>query len=67
MTPEHPPANDRDWHAAGSDWVEMPRPTVAPLVLSLGITLAAVGVATNLAFLAVGLVLFVVALGMWIG
>ncbi len=47
--------------------VEMPRPTVAPMVLALGIVLAAAGVATNFAFLAVGGVLFVIALGMWIG
>lgn len=67
MTLGQPTANDRDLHAAQSDSVEMPRPTVAPLVLSLGIALAAVGVATNLTFVLVGLVLFIMALGMWIG
>jgi len=47
--------------------VEMPRPTVAPLVLSLGISLLLTGVATSSAFLCIGGVLFVVGLGMWIG
>jgi len=47
--------------------VEMPRPTVAPLVLSLGISLLLAGVATSSAFLGVGVVLFAVGLGMWIG
>ena len=51
----------------GANSVEMPAPTVAPLVLSVGIALAAIGVATNLAFSVVGFVLFVAGLGLWIG
>jgi hypothetical protein len=47
--------------------VAMPAPTVAPLVLALGIALAAIGVATSIAFVFVGGLLFVIALGMWIG
>jgi hypothetical protein len=46
--------------------VEMPKPTVAPMVLSLSIALIAVGMATSFAFLAVGLVIFVAGLAMWI-
>src|SRR3989304_1824754 len=44
----------------------MPKPTAAPLVLAVGIVLTAMGVATSLAFLPVGGVIFVVGLGMWI-
>ena len=44
----------------------MPRPTVAPLVLAVGIVLLAMGVATSLAFVLVGGIVFVVGLGMWI-
>ncbi len=47
--------------------VEMPRPTAAPMVLSLGIALLAAGVATSYAILCVGGVLVVAGLGMWIG
>ena len=47
-------------------WVEMPKPTAAPLVLAVGIVLLAMGVATSLAFLAVGAVVFVIGLGQWI-
>lgn len=47
--------------------VEMPLPTVAPLVLSLAIALVAVGVATSAALIAVGAVLLVVGLAMWTG
>jgi hypothetical protein len=46
--------------------VELPRPTVAPLVLALGLTLLAAGVILGLAFLIAGAVLIVVALGTWI-
>ncbi len=47
--------------------VEMPRPTAAPMVLSLGIALVAAGVATSYALLCVGAVLVVAGLGMWVG
>lgn len=46
--------------------VEMPQPTAAPLVLAVGIVLMAMGVATSLAFLPVGGLIFFVGLGMWI-
>jgi hypothetical protein len=49
-----------------SPTVDMPKPTAAPLVLAVGIVLAAMGVATSLAFLFVGGVVFVAGLGMWI-
>jgi hypothetical protein len=49
------------------DAVEMPRPTAAPLVLALGLTLLAAGVALGPAFLVVGAVLLVAALRIWIG
>ena len=47
--------------------IDMPKPTAAPLVLAVGIVLAAMGIATSLLFLIVGGILFVVGLGMWIG
>src|SRR5882757_9608968 len=46
--------------------IEMPKPTVAPLVLALGIALMAMGIATSLGFLLVGVVVFIAGLGMWI-
>ncbi len=46
--------------------VEMPRPTAAPLVLALGIALAAAGIAASYALLCVGGALFVVGLGFWV-
>ena len=55
-------ANQADDPAA----VEMPKPTIAPMVLSLSIMLIAAGLATSVTFLFVGLVLFVVGLAMWI-
>src|SRR5262249_23698073 len=51
----------------GPDSVEMPRPTAAPLILALGLTLVAAGVAFGLAFLAVGAAVFVAGLSIWIG
>jgi hypothetical protein len=46
--------------------VEMPTPTAAPLVLSLGIVLLAAGAALGLAFLVVGAVVMVAGLGLWV-
>jgi hypothetical protein len=46
--------------------VEMPRPTVAPMVLSLGIILLASGAIFGLAFLIVGGLVFVAGLGLWV-
>jgi hypothetical protein len=51
---------------AAPDSVEMPRPTAAPLVLALGITLLAAGVAFGPGFLVVGAVVVVVGLSIWI-
>ena len=51
----------------GPDSVEVPRPTAAPLILALGLTLVAAGVAFGLAFLAVGAAVFVVGLSIWVG
>ena len=51
---------------AAPDSVEMPRPTAAPLVLALGITLLAAGVSLGTAFLVVGAVVVVAGLSIWI-
>src|SRR5690242_18413623 len=51
---------------AESEAVEMPRPTVAPVVLSLGLVLAACGVATSYALMLVGGLLVVFGMGLWI-
>jgi hypothetical protein len=48
------------------DAVEMPRPTVAPLVLALGLTLLAAGVAFGPGFLVVGALVVVAAISLWI-
>jgi hypothetical protein len=50
----------------GHDSIEMPRPTVAPLVLSLGMVLMAAGVATSPAFLFVGGLILVAGLSLWV-
>lgn len=47
------------------DSVELPAPTAAPLVLGLGLTLVAAGVAMSHAFTAVGALLSVAALWRW--
>jgi hypothetical protein len=52
---------------AAPEAVEMPRPTAAPLVLALGITLIAAGVAFGPAFYVVGGVVLVAGLRIWIG
>lgn len=58
------PAED---HAAAEvDAVEMPRPTAAPLVLSLGLALLALGWATSSVFIATGGVLLALGLARWI-
>ena len=48
------------------DSVEMPGPTAAPLVLALGITLVAAGVALGTDFLVVGAAVVVAGLSIWI-
>src|SRR5262249_43519902 len=52
--------------SAAPDSVEMPRPTAAPLVLALGLTLLAAGVALGPVFLVVGAVVIVASLSIWI-
>ncbi|HVA45355.1 MAG TPA: hypothetical protein VNH11_03120 [Pirellulales bacterium] len=47
------------------DMVEMPRPTAAPLVLSVGLTVLAVGAVASVAFMVVGGGLFLTGLGHW--
>jgi hypothetical protein len=46
--------------------VEMPRPTAAPLVLAVGLTLVAAGLPFGTAFFVIGAVVFVAGLRMWI-
>jgi hypothetical protein len=50
----------------GPESVEMPRPTAAPLVLAVGITLLAAGVALGAGFLVVGAVVVIAGLSIWI-
>ena len=52
--------------SSGPDEVEMPRPTIAPLTLSLGLAMLAVGVITSPAFLVVGAGIIIAGLGLWI-
>jgi hypothetical protein len=47
--------------------VEMPRPTVAPMVLSLGMVLLASGMVFGTAFAIVGAIVLAIGLGLWIG
>lgn len=54
-------------HDDTADAVTMPRPTVAPMILALGITLLAFGVVAGVAFLVVGAVLLVIGIGGWVG
>jgi hypothetical protein len=52
--------------AGAADSVLIPRPTAAPVVLALGITLLAAGVALGTGFLAIGAVVVVGGLCIWI-
>jgi uncharacterized membrane protein YagU involved in acid resistance len=52
--------------SAESDFLAMPRPTVAPLVLALGMVLLALGVVASQAFLVVGGLIFVSGLYLWV-
>ncbi|HET6327842.1 MAG TPA: hypothetical protein VFG04_24370, partial [Planctomycetaceae bacterium] len=49
------------------DSVEMPKPTVAPMVLSLGLILLAAGVVFGAAFFIAGAIVLLGGLGLWIG
>jgi len=53
-------------HESPEGAVEMPRPTVAPMVVSLGLVLLAAGAVLGLAFLIVGAVVLGIGLGLWI-
>src|SRR5262245_61885461 len=46
--------------------VEMPRPTVAPLVVALGLVLLAAGTPFGLAFIVVGALVLMAGLGIWV-
>jgi hypothetical protein len=61
--PETAPQSDPP---AGPNTIEMPRPTAAPLVLSLGVAVLAAGAALGLAFLVVGAVVLVTGLAFWV-
>ncbi len=47
--------------------LEMPRPTVAPLVLAAGVTLLGAGIVFGVALMIVGAIVLAVGLGIWIG
>jgi hypothetical protein len=64
--PTEPQPNPETGIPAGQDSVEMPRPTVAPMVMSLGLLLLGAGVVFGLAFLIVGGLILVAGLGLWI-
>src|SRR5271163_3413406 len=49
-----------------SNQIEMPRATIAPLTLSLGLAMVAMGAITSSAFLIVGLAIAIVGLGLWV-
>jgi hypothetical protein len=51
----------------GEETLKMPRPTVAPMVLALGLVLLAAGAPFGLAFLAAGAGALIVGLGIWVG
>src|SRR5262245_42016053 len=57
------PATARD---EPGESVELPRPTVAPLVLALGMALMAVGVVFGVAFVIVGAAVLACGLGLWV-
>ncbi len=65
--------SDSSEHAAGtphiepSQGLEMPRATIWPIVVALGITMLGAGWATNLLLSAVGALLFVLGLAGWVG
>ncbi len=53
-------------HSSGLDELAMPRATIAPLTLALGLAMLALGVITSLAFLIVGAVIMIGGLSLWI-
>jgi hypothetical protein len=65
MTGETPTPSELD-AGANHGFVELPRPTAWPVVLSLGLALVAAGVVTGWAFLLVGAAVFAVGLIGWV-
>jgi hypothetical protein len=63
-SPASPPATE-GWQRV--EHAHLPSPTYWPAVLALGITFLAWGIVTSLLIAGVGLLLFAVALGGWIG
>ncbi len=57
LDPEVPPAGEE---------IHLPGPTILPLLMAVGITLALVGVTTFIEFTVVGVILTVVCLFRWI-
>ena len=66
MSASHGEPENRNPQSADRN-VEMPRPTAAPLVLALGLTLVAAGVAFGMAFFVAGAAVFVAGLIIWVG
>jgi hypothetical protein len=60
------PQTTSQHEGAAPDAVEMPRPTVAPLVLAFGMALLAAGLPLGLGFVVVGAVVIIAGLGIWI-
>jgi len=58
----YPPPDDSEDKGV----VEMPRPTVAPLVVALGLVLLAAGTPLGLAFIIVGALILTAGIGIWI-
>lgn len=50
----------------GAETIHLPRPTMWPAVMALGITMFMAGLITNLAFTLAGLIVFLIALAGWI-
>jgi hypothetical protein len=49
-----------------AELIHMPEPSYLPVVLTLGITIALVGILMNIVVVAVGVVIFLVALVRWV-
>jgi hypothetical protein len=61
-----PPSEEKvDWNYPKPE--HLPRPTYWPLALAFGIVLIMFGIVTTFAISGVGLIIFAVALGGWIG
>src|SRR5690242_4082535 len=65
---EEPDSSIRNPQSAirNPEGVELPRPTAAPLVVSLGLALAAAGMALGLAFVVVGIGILITGIGIWV-